>query len=72
MPSSEASGRVGQVREQVGGFGVQALVAAEGHRFLAEIDAARGDAGLAHQLQKLAAAAADIEHVRGSPAKYGR
>ena len=63
MPSSDPFRQAGQVREQVGGFRVQTLVAAQGHGFLAEIDAARGDAGLAHQFQKLAAAAADIQHV---------
>ncbi len=62
---------VRQVREQVGDFRVEALMPAGGDGFLAQIDAARGDAGVAHHLQKFAAAAADIEHV-AAPAKYGR
>ena len=52
-----------QIREQIGGFGVQPFVPARRHRLLAQVDAARRDAGLAHHLQKLAAPAADIQHV---------
>src|SRR3954470_8775038 len=47
-----------KVLEEVGLLRLQSLVPAEGNRFLAEIDAARGDAQLPHGLQKLAAPAA--------------
>ena len=62
MPSSDPSGRVREIDEQVGSLGLEALLAAQFHGFPAQVDAPRRDAGIAHQFQKFTAPAADIQH----------
>src|SRR5580692_7473467 len=51
-----------RIREEVGYLGIESFVPAHRDGLGAEIDAFGRNAHLVHQLQKLAAAAADIEH----------
>ncbi len=53
---------IGEVREQVRNVGFESFVAAGGDGLRGEIDAARGDLRVVHHLQKLAAAATDVQH----------
>ena len=60
---------VGERREVADGVGfgdVEAARAAELGHLVIQIDAARADAGAGEQLEKLAAPAADVEHVGGA------
>ena len=61
-----ALGQRGQVREQIRGSGFKTLLAAHGNALLAEIDAGGGHPGFPHQLQELAAPAADVQHSRAA------
>ena len=63
MPSSAASGRPSRYIEEVGNLGFHPLEPAEGHGFLAQVDAARRHSGLAHHFQEFAAPAAEIQYV---------
>src|SRR5947207_1428138 len=60
--TERAVGPLPQIREQIGLLRIEALLTAARYGFFAQIDAARFDAGVAHHLQKFAAAAADVEH----------
>ena len=71
MPSSELSGSSARYTKRSAASACRPFRAAHSTRLRAQIDATRGDAGVAHQLQKLAAPAADIQHL-APPGEIGQ